>query len=779
MNDGWDDDLDLDLTLDTTKDEIQPLAPAPTAAAAPRWEEDEELFGNDEDVVADDNVVNVVNPEVSMGEGWRDDEDDLNFDVDKVDNNHSAMDRSVPSAPNERSVAPFGAAPGPASAGDGGWEGDEELFGDNDEEEEEPEFPKSDMLEDLKEYVGSLSRILSSINAVLEYEYNTPEKAHELVEYYSARPGLAEYTRTREVPRMNYQVILPSGHVETNKQTIAQQHMPDHSLISRAANQSLLADLLQVLTGPDLVVRPQFLAVCVAQTCQFRLHVGDQGRDMVQCNCMLQLSLPVEEGPRLNIATLRTTIAFSPHQPIVKFRVDKIVVMLKENQYHKLQQVVNFLKMMEGHLDELPGHEDLALQNAPAGIFRDAFLEQSQQLMTQSTAGMKSALKEMESVIGLKSKFQAVRGGISKFLPDTNVLLAAEEEARALAAERERQQQSRPPPPRGPTSHQQPAHPPPPQQQLQQHRPPPPQMQARPAPASGDAARPKSILGGLVSSGWSALAKTVAIPDEDLAIYGEAPPPQQPMLYRKEPASAAIEPTKLNRSEPPPRSHVRQEAAPQQYRKEPLGAPAPAPRTPPPVQSEPPPVGERQPPKVAIPVARSLPEQKKAAVVPAASPLVQPSVAVDPPDSEDQIVEPETDFGEGWDDDLDLEGEIDETTEDDQSKGATSTEDAIEQDDDEVETRPVDGPLSPTQVIPPPSARMTKPAPAASTTSSREPDSDATLPTSSGKQPTAANTLGAPRRPLVVDMPYNADDDIIPTRKRWVNPRPNRPYLFQ
>lgn len=27
------------------------------------------------------------------------------------------------------------------------------------------------------------------------------------------------------------------------------------------------------------------------------------------------------------------------------------------------------------------------------------------------------------------------------------------------------------------------------------------------------------------------------------------------------------------------------------------------------------------------------------------------------------------------------------------------------------------------------------------------------------------------------DQDYNSDDDIIPTRKRWVNPRPHRPYL--
>ena len=30
---------------------------------------------------------------------------------------------------------------------------------------------------------------------------------------------------------------------------------------------------------------------------------------------------------------------------------------------------------------------------------------------------------------------------------------------------------------------------------------------------------------------------------------------------------------------------------------------------------------------------------------------------------------------------------------------------------------------------------------------------------------------------MIVDVPYNPDDDIIATRKRWVNPRPHRPYL--
>jgi hypothetical protein len=34
------------------------------------------------------------------------------------------------------------------------------------------------------------------------------------------------------------------------------------------------------------------------------------------------------------------------------------------------------------------------------------------------------------------------------------------------------------------------------------------------------------------------------------------------------------------------------------------------------------------------------------------------------------------------------------------------------------------------------------------------------------------------RRPLIIaDVDYNSEDDIIESRKRWVNPRPHRPYL--
>ena len=570
MNHGWDDDLaDLEIDDDDDDDDndhhrdVDGIATAAVVHEQQEqggWEKDEELFVDDD---RETDTQGVQQPNSSdqaprQKEGWEDGDDDhLTFD-DEWGDNQGALS-SAGQDPRVRTPSPFtedvhsqvaatadcddnGDSVMPDDTNEGGWEDDEELF-DSEEQQlldlnsDEPvaapirDQPPSgkDLFKELQDYVGSLARMLSSINAILEYEYNTPEKAQELLNYYTERPGLAQYTRTKELPRMNYHVVLPNGHVETNKQAIADHHLPGESLLARCANQSLLADLLQVLTGPDLVVRPQFLAFCVAETCQFRLHYGDNGRDMLQVNCMLQLSLPVEEG-RLNVATIRATIAFSPRQyepPMVKFKVDKIVVLLKESQYSKLHEVVTFLNAMEGHFDEYPGHADVTVQNAPADIFRDAFLEQSQLLVNQSKAGMKSALKDMESVIGLKSKLKAVQIGFSRFLPATDVLLEAEEEARTLAAERETQQSLllRPPSTGAHPTQAPPAnggHPRPQHTVLPEFVP------------KQETSRPRSILGGIVKTGWGALAKSITIPDDDPAIYGPLPQQQPVVFYRKE-----------------------------------------------------------------------------------------------------------------------------------------------------------------------------------------------------------------------------------------------------
>jgi hypothetical protein len=760
MDHGWDDDL-ADLEID---DE---------GPGQGGWKEDKDLFSEIETNEEQGDALDRESSDRSPKEGW-DENDDLNFDDPVIGNSGSFTVGNRELTADDRAAS---------ETNEGGWEADEELFGDEEELNVDgamhapplpPPPPSDDLLKELKDYVRSLGRMLSSVNAILEYEYNTPEKAQELVQYYDERPGLAEYTRTKEVPRMSYQVILPNGHVETDKEIIAQNYLPDGSLLARCANQSLLADLLHVLTGPDLVVRPQFLAICVAQTCQFRLHYGDHGRDMVQVNCMLQLSLPVAEGPRLNIATIRTTIVFSPRQvgpPMVKFKIDKIVIMLKENQYSELEKVVDFLRMMEGHFDEVLGRQDAALQNAPADIFRDAFLEQSQQIMNQSKAGMKSALKDMESVIGLKSKLKAVQVGISKFLPSTDVLLEADEEARRLAAQREAQQ--------GHFLH-------PPSVAFQREEPPPLAGQSSPplphtAAISGlvssdDVRRPRSILGGLVKTGWGALAKSITIPDEDPAIYGTVPQQEIPtMLYRREELPKEVAPLLHQRKE--------EHAGPQLY-----GGPDP------PVRLN----GE-------IPNVTKGPEN------PSTYANLDRSQGNEPGDAGFKL-DPsfEGEFGDGWDDDLDLTIDAEENVNEEEHVDRNRDPDSIVDNDAakgrQTEVAPVHHKqdivstpyVAPTK-SPVPSRSTVAPAksptryqldmvsiPQVSPTMIPDPSRSSTAlaksPTlreanaSPSKIPSFAGISQKPltRRPLIADITYNPEDDIIPTRKRWVNPRADR-----
>ncbi|KAL3945742.1 MAG: hypothetical protein SGBAC_000129 [Bacillariaceae sp.] len=394
-----------------------------------------------------------------------------------------------------------------------GWGDDDDFFADD--TSEMPNFPsqapvpnprREQLLRDLRGYVGSLNFMLSSVNAVLEYEYNTPQKAIELTEYYQTRANLAEYTRTKELSRMDYRVILPNGDVILDKQEIAANFMPDQSLAARSANQSLLADLLQVITDKDLLVRPQFMAICIAHDCKFTIHTRDE---TVEAAAQLHISLPQADGQRTDIANIVVTIAFIPHQPMVHFQVNAIDALLPEHEVDKvLSSSADFL--MECQMDDFELDDPHA---TPADVYRDKFMENSQKLFAQSTMGMKSALQEMESVINIKQKLNLVK----RFIPDTGALLAAEQEAMEFAANRQVQQKNMPHPGRY-----QPG-PPPPHVGYQQPRPPPP----RQPQAAGN--RPQSILGGLMRSGLNKLANSVTLPDDDPAIYGQAAPAVPPV----------------------------------------------------------------------------------------------------------------------------------------------------------------------------------------------------------------------------------------------------------
>jgi hypothetical protein len=721
------------------------------------WEDDNDLFGNSEDATIS-HIIDV--PEIR---GNEDDNDDNGEDND--------FGLGFPSAtPVTASVPPPVSSPSPTEEESQiGWEDDDNLFGNSEDagygeevletttttttaainskrnqrktppspprEQQQQQDPPSGMMpinrnpqiskmvENISNYVTSLNRMLSSINAVLEFEYNTLQKAKELVEYYGSRPKLAEYTRSKELRRMNYKVVLPHGHVETNKERIlAENLLSDKSLVSRAANQSLLADLLQVITGNDLIVQPQYFAICVATWCGFTIHIGDQGADMVDCRATLSISLPTEQGDRLSIAEVSVLVIFSPSQPMVEFKVLKIDVLLEDHS--QLVGVAEFINAMEGHNN----YEDDGLQNdVSADIYRDAFLENSQRMLSLSSKGMKSALMQMDSVINIKGKLQS----ISNFIPGTGQLLAAaEEEAKAFAEVRNQQQQSgngfprpSPPPPRPSISNFIPG-----ADQLlaaeeeakafvearnrkQQSasrefpRPPPPPPRA---PGS-DEYRPKSILGGLVRSGWKTLAKSVVLPDDDdPEIYGESvlPPrvgvynePSVPMsLYRKEGTAPEKTQNLYKKDETTNGSHL----PPQEKRRYKTGS----------IRSG-----------AEIGEVESNEDEIQTEVL--------NSIATKAIDDLNQNVDKNKDESidyDGWDDfGLDDDDDVDDFDD-------TSGSQKLSVEEESLFVHSSDGVI----VDSPPLTQELFP---------------------------------------VIEMKYNPEDDIVETRKRWVNPRPYRPYV--
>jgi hypothetical protein len=176
----------------------------------------------------------------------------------------------------------------------------------------------------------------------LAEEYNTVEKAVVLnaILYWST--GL--YTIEKEVARMNYTVVYRRNVADTTTSTnlngdddgrTAVRHLlvsaaadataeydndVDNTAIAictRCANQSLLADLLQALTGDDRMIRLQYMATAIAIACRF--HV-DLDAAVVQAMAALRVSLPIPHM-RWEVADLQVLVVCEPGQPAVTFRV--------------------------------------------------------------------------------------------------------------------------------------------------------------------------------------------------------------------------------------------------------------------------------------------------------------------------------------------------------------------------------------------------------------------------------------------------------------------------
>lgn len=173
---------------------------------------------------------------------------------------------------------------------------------------------ENDMYKDLINYLEMLSQrrtLVRSVNEALDMEFNAnPTVADDMIEYYKSRPELKEFTLKSELPRMNYEVLVfdeKNGEdtklVSTDDIRAYFSSLEDKEeaideeieIIMRAANQSLLADPLAMLTGEGdgkLVHFGSFHSTLIATVCSFQLDLRREGERRVKVSCELAVCIP-------------------------------------------------------------------------------------------------------------------------------------------------------------------------------------------------------------------------------------------------------------------------------------------------------------------------------------------------------------------------------------------------------------------------------------------------------------------------------------------------------
>lgn len=205
--------------------------------------------------------------------------------------------------------------------------------------------------------------LVMSINDAFDLQFNAnPNIADDMVDYYRARPELKEFTLKSELPRMDYEVLAvdkETGNdirlVETDEvrfylESLKESNTDDYEevdIILRAANQSLLADPLAMMTGEGngkLVHSGSFHSTVIATVCSFKLDLRREGERRVKVQCELAICVPSgydgtsehsegseDKAATLEIARVVLVIQFSPSEtatpsgPLVKYSLMDII----------------------------------------------------------------------------------------------------------------------------------------------------------------------------------------------------------------------------------------------------------------------------------------------------------------------------------------------------------------------------------------------------------------------------------------------------------------------
>ena len=158
---------------------------------------------------------------------------------------------------------------------------------------------------------GKVERsLMASINDAFDLEFNAnPNVADRMLEYYRSRPELHDFTLKSELPRMDYEVVfvdeitgkdtrlISKGDIRSYFASLEKFDADDDEvdIILRAANQSLLADPLAMLTSEGdgkLVHSGSFHSTLIATVCSFKLDLRQKGQRRVKVQCELAICVP-------------------------------------------------------------------------------------------------------------------------------------------------------------------------------------------------------------------------------------------------------------------------------------------------------------------------------------------------------------------------------------------------------------------------------------------------------------------------------------------------------
>lgn len=141
------------------------------------------------------------------------------------------------------------------------------------------------------------------------------------LEYYHARPGLAQYTLETEVPRMSYCVIPREGGVplkdpsaistlyaeDRKKREQGEQRGPE--VLWRMANQSILAGALEVVHNQVVVPHDQGGTLCLAASTENAEFTVDFAKNHLRAVCNLSFStVGATVQQRLGLASMKLAV---------------------------------------------------------------------------------------------------------------------------------------------------------------------------------------------------------------------------------------------------------------------------------------------------------------------------------------------------------------------------------------------------------------------------------------------------------------------------------------